>query len=129
MEEQEQKLIQEIRELFEELVKEEKGRYAPGTNYRVILPPNSSTYYYNAKKLIEKALQLSRIDQKYDASLLDEILRDEVSAVGRHHYEYKCGTNSPTTESVNELVRLMHDATYHIKLYSYEVLGDIDINR
>ena len=38
----------------------------------------------------------------------------EVDFVGDYSYEYKKGTNTPTSRSLDEMIRLMKDATERI---------------
>ncbi len=123
----EEQLKNAIRGLFIELIQEEKGRYVPGSNYQFILPPDNYFYCKKARELVEKAHQLSDIKKTYNADYLDKVLDKEVDMVKRHTLRYRRDTNKPTIESVNERVSLMHDATYHIKLYFSDVLGDIEI--
>ena len=67
----EQKLIQEIRSLYEDLKAEEKGSYLPGSGFRWIEPPSGIKYCFTAKKLLVKAIELSKINpDKYRTHLL-----------------------------------------------------------
>ena len=67
----EQKLIQEIRSLYDDLKAEEKGSYLPGSGFRCIEPPSGVKYRFNAKKLLDKAIELSKINpDKYRTCLL-----------------------------------------------------------
>ena len=49
----EQKLIQEIRSLYDDLKAEEKGSYLPGSGFRCIEPPSGIKYRFNANPLAE----------------------------------------------------------------------------
>lgn len=53
----EQKMIQEIRSLYEDLKAEDKGSYLPGSGFRCIEPPSGVKYRFNAKKLLDKAIE------------------------------------------------------------------------
>lgn len=117
-------LIEEIRSLFEQLKEEEKGLYI--CNYRYKLPPNSGTYYQRAKQLIFKAHELSTLNEKYDSSGLNSVLDKEVERVKSYNLEYD-KNNKVKVKSQNELEKLMRDATYHIRLYFWDILGDIEL--
>ena len=119
----EEKLIDEIRSLFEQLKKEEKGQDV--CNYRYKLPPNSGAYYQIAKQLVFKAHELSALNEKYDSSGLNSVLNKEVERVKLYNLEYD-KNNKVKCKSQNELENLMHDATYHIRLYFWDVLKDIE---
>lgn len=113
----EQKLIQEIRSLYDDLKAEEKGSYLPGSGFRCIEPPSGVKYRLNAKKLLDKAIVLSKINpDKYRTSLLQlhHTMGKEVDFVGDYSYEYYKGTNKPTAKSLEKMVCLMKDATGHI---------------
>lgn len=113
----EQKLIQEIRSLYDDLKAEEKGSYLPGSGFRCIEPPSGVKYRLNAKKLLDKAIVLSKINpDKYRTFLLQlqHTMGKEVDFVGDYSYEYKKGTNKPTAKSLEKMVCLMKDATGHI---------------
>ncbi len=56
----EQKLIQEIRSLYDDLKAEEKGSYLPGSGVRCIELPSGVKYRFNAKKLLDKAINCQR---------------------------------------------------------------------
>lgn len=118
----EQQLIEEIRNLFNELVQEEKGRIVPGS-YGVVRDPNGYFYAQKAKELAAKAHELEKLNPQYDAYFLDEIIRDEVKLV--ELYEYKWKKNKPTTKSLNKMEELMHNATERLQFNFLEVLGDI----
>lgn len=113
----EQKLIQEIRSLYDDLKAEEKGSYLPGSGFRCIEPPSGVKYRFNAKNLLDKAIELSKINpDKYRTCLLQLLhtMEKEVDFVGDYSYEYKKGTNTPTSRSLDEMIRLMKDATERI---------------
>ena len=59
---EENKLIEEIRSLFEQLKEEEKGQYICNFKYR--LPPNNGAYFQIATQLISKAHELSSLNDK-----------------------------------------------------------------
>ena len=126
MENQEQQLIDEIRSLFKELVEEEKEHFDIAT-MRTIYPRNYA-YVSKAKELYQKALELEKINSKYSTYELKDVMGDEVDIVERYEYEYKKDSLKPKAKSISKMKNLMHDATYHIKLYFYEVLGDIKID-
>ena len=121
---EEQRLIEEIRAIFKELIEEEKGRFDIPT-MRIIYPRNH-VYVIKAKELYSKALELEKLDSKYYTEQLKDVMGDEVDMVDRYDYEYKKGQNTPKGKSITKMQNLMHDATYHIQLYFYEVLGDIE---
>ena len=121
----EEKLKTEIRALFRDLIKEENERFDIPTK-RIIYPQNH-VYVNKAKELYKKTIVLEKINSKYSTYELKDVIDDEVDLVDRHHYEYEKDSLIPKAKSVTELQNLMHDATYHIKLYFHEVLADIDI--
>lgn len=123
----EEQLIDEIRQLFHELIEEEKERYIPGTNYRFTLPPDNYRYYKTAEKLSLAAHELCKINHKYSSHELDETIRNEVSDIERFEYKFDSGSKEPTAKSKNELIGLMRNATTHIRISFYDVLGDIEI--
>ena len=123
MEKQEQILIDEIRSLFEELIKEEKERYDLTT--RRTIYPDGCIYALKAKELYRKAVELEKIDTKYHTWELKDVMGDEVELVNLHKNEYH--GNTPKAKSIVKLQSLMHNATYHIRLYFYEVLGNIEL--
>ena len=122
----EEKLITEIKALFHELIKEEDERLDIPT--KRIVYPQKQVYVYKAKELYKKAIELEKINSKYSTYELKDVIDDEVDLVDRHHYEYEKNSLIPKAKSVAELQNLMHNASYHIKLYFYDVLGDIDTN-
>ena len=122
----EEKLITEIKAMFCELIKEEDERFDMAK--KRITYPQKNVYVYKAKELYMKAIELEKINSKYSTYELKDVIDDEVDLVDRHHYEYEKNSLSPKGKSVAELQNLMHNASYHIKLYFYDVLGDIDID-
>ena len=126
MENQEQKLINEIRALFKELIEEENERYDILTK-RTIYPRNF-IYVSKAKELFDKAVELEKINSKYSTHELKLVFNKEFDFLEHHEYKYKKDSLIPTGKSISELQNFMHKATYHIKLYFYDVLGDININ-
>ena len=126
MENQEQKLIDEIRALFKELIEEENERYDIPTK-RTIFPRNF-VYVSKAKELFAKAVELEKIDSKYSTHELKTVFNKELYFVEHHEYKYKKDSSIPTSKSISELQNFMHNATYHIKLYYFSVLGDIKLN-
>lgn len=113
----EQKLIQEIHSLYDDLKAEEKESYLPGSVFRCIELPSGVKYRFNAKKLLDKAIELSKINpDKYRTCLLQLLhtMEKEVDFVGDYSYEYYKGTNKPTAKSLEKMVCLMKDATGHI---------------
>lgn len=126
MESQEQKLIDEIRALFKELIEEENERYDIPTK-RTIFPRNF-VYVSKAKELFAKAVELEKIDSKYSTHELKTVFNKELFFVEHHEYKYKKDSLIPTVKSISELQNFMHNATYHIKLYYYSALGDIKLN-
>ncbi len=126
MESQEQKLIDEIRALFKELIEEEDERYDIPTK-RTIFPRNF-VYVSKAKELFAKAVELEKIDSKYSTHELKTVFNKELFFVEHNEYKYKKDSLIPTVKSISELQNFMHNATYHIKLYYYSVLGDIKLN-
>lgn len=126
MENQEQKLIDEIRALFKELIEEENERYDIPTK-RTILPRNF-VYVSKAKELFAKAVELEKIDSKYSTHELKTVFNKELYFVEHHEYKYKKDSLIPSSKSISELQNFMHNATYHIESYYYNVLGDIKLN-
>ena len=113
----EQKLIQEIRSLYDDLKAEEKGSYLPGSGFRCIEPPSGVKYRFNAKKLLDKAIELSKINpDKYRTCLLQlqHTMDKEVDFVGDYSYKYHKGSNTPTAKSLENMVQMMKDASGHI---------------
>ncbi len=123
MEKLEQELIDEIRALFEELIEEEEERFDNATK-RTIYPRNF-VYVSKAKELLAKAVELEKINSRYSIHELKLVFNKELYYVENHVYKYKKGSLSPTAKSITELQNLMHNATYHIKLFYYDVLGDM----
>lgn len=121
---EEEKLIDDIRSLFEQLKKEEKGQDI--CNYRYKLPPNNGAYFQIATQLISKAHELSSLNDKYNSSELNSVLNKEVGRVKSYKLEYD-KNNRIKARSLNELEKLMHDATFHIRLYFWDILGDIEL--
>ena len=126
MENQEQKLIDEIRALFKELIEEENERYDIPTK-RTIYPRNL-VFVSKANELFAKAVELEKIDSKYSTHELKTVFNKELYFVEHHEYKYKKDSSIPTSKSISELQNVMHNATFHIKLYYYNVLGDIKLN-
>lgn len=122
-EEREKLLIDDIRSLFEELKEIKKGKIVSGM---YILPPDNYTYVKTARELIGKAYELSDLNNNYDASGLASVLNKEIKRVRLHELEYD-RNKKVKNKSVQTLIGLMHDATYHIRLYFWDVLGDIEI--
>jgi hypothetical protein len=116
-------LIEEIRSLFEQLKETEKDRIVSGI---YVLPPCRQEYIIIAEKLIQKAYELSELNNKYDTSRLPSVLSREVDHVNSHEFDYyPNGKVKP--ESVTELKKLMRDATWHIKAAFMDVLGNLQI--
>lgn len=126
MENQEQILKDEIRVLFKELIEEEDERYDISTK-RTIFPRNF-VYVSKAKELFAKAVELEKIDSKYSTHELKTVFNKELYFVEHHEYKYKKDSLIPSSKSISELQKFMHNATYHIKSYYYNVLGDIKLN-
>lgn len=103
-----------IKELYQQLKDEEKGRYAPGSRYRCILPPNGLSYYNIASKILEYARKLCSIDPKYRIYELVHTMTKEVECVRDYKLEYDKISNKPAQKSIDRLVNLMQDATSHI---------------
>ena len=81
-----------------------------------------------AKELFTKAVELEEIDTKYSTHELKTVFNKELYFVEHHEYKYKKDSSIPTSKSISELQNFMHNATCHIKLYYYNVLGDIKLN-
>ena len=126
MENQEQKLIDEIRALFKELIEEENERYDIPTK-RTIYSRNF-VYVSKAKELFTKAVELEKIDNKYSTHELKTVFNKELYFVEHHEYKYKKGTLTPSSKSITELQNYMHKATCYIRRSLFDVLGDIKIN-
>ncbi|SFW16041.1 hypothetical protein SAMN02910409_0570 [Prevotellaceae bacterium HUN156] len=121
-----QQLIDNIRTLFAKLIEEEEIR----TNIRPIrtIYPQNHIYVSIAKELYNKALELEAINKKYSTDQLKDVMGDEVDMVGQYNYDYKKNTMIPKAVSLTKLQNLMHNATYHIQMYFFDVLGDIKID-
>jgi hypothetical protein len=125
MDNQKEKLIAEIRKLFLELLDEEKEREEfVGKVIRTVYP-NKDIFVCKANMLYNKALELEKLDSKYSAYHLNEVMSDEVYMVDKHEYDFD--GLIPKPDSVNELKKRMRNAVYHLKLYYNDVLGDIKI--
>ena len=116
MKEQEQKLIEEIRTLFKELIEEEEVRFDM-LSKRTIYPRNH-VYVSKAKEVYSKALKLEELESKYYTGDLKDVMGDEVDMVNRYDYEYKENQKIPKAKSVTKMQSLMHDATDHIEFTS-----------
>ena len=127
MENQEQKLIDEICALFKELIEEENERYDIPTK-RTIYPRNF-VYVSKAKELFAKAVELEKIDTKYSTHELKTVFNKELYCVDHHEYKYKKDSLTPTGKSISELQNFMHNATCNIRRYLFDILGDIKIDR
>ena len=123
---QEQKLIDEIRVLFKELIEEEDERYDILTK-RTIYPRNF-VYVSKAKELFAKAVDLEKINAKHSTHELKTVFNKELYFVEHHEYKYKKESLIPTGKSIRELQNFMHKATCHIKRYLFDILGDIKID-
>lgn len=121
---EEEKLIDDIRSLFEQLKKEEKGQDI--CNYRYKLPPNGGAYYQIVKQLISKTYELSALNEKYDFSSLYSVLNEELERVKSYKLEYD-KNKRVKAKSQNELENLMHRATSLIRLYLKKVFIDVNI--
>ena len=77
---------------------------------------------------IAKAVELEKIDSKYSTHELKTVFNKELYFVEHHEYKYKKDSLIPSSKSISELQNFMHNATYHIKSYYYNVLGDIKLN-
>lgn len=120
---EEQKLIEDIRSIFMELLKEEKERF--DTTTRRIIYPRNYFYVNKSQELYRKAVELERVNNRYETWQLKHVIEKEVDLVNRYEYEYK--ENSPKAKSVTKMQNLMRNATKHIQLYFYDVLGDIEV--
>ena len=76
--------------------------------------------------MISKAHELSSLNDKYNSSELNSVLNKEVGRVKSYKLEYE-KNNRIKARSLNELEKLMHDATFHIRLYFWDILGDIEL--
>lgn len=123
---QEQQLIDEIRSLFKEMIEEEDERFDIVTK-RTIYPRNYM-YVSKAKDLLAKTIELEKINRKYSTYELKSVFNKELYFVDKHQYEYEKNSLIPRAKSVNELQNLMHNATHHIQMYFFDVLGDIKID-
>lgn len=109
----EEKLKNKIKELYQQLIEEEKGKYTP-CGYMYILPPNGSSYYHTAIELFHCAVELSRINKRYHINELVHTMTKEVEYVKDFEYKYDRGAKSPNKRSIDEMVSLMQNATRHI---------------
>jgi hypothetical protein len=120
---EEQKLIENIRSIFMELLEEEKERF--DTTTRRIIYPRNYFYVNKSQELYRKAVELERVNNRYETWQLKHVIEKEVDLVNRYEYEYK--ENLPKAKSVTKMQNLMRNATKHIQLYFYDVLGDIEV--
>ncbi len=103
-----------IKELYQQLEEEEKGRYALGTGFRYVLPPNGLSYYAIASEILEHARKLCSIAPKYRIYELVHTMTKEVECVRDYKLEYDRISNKPAQKSIDRLVNMMQDATSHI---------------
>ncbi len=112
---EEKELIQKILTLYEELKAEENGSYLPGTGFKYKEPPSGVRYNSKAGQLFGYAIELAKLHpDKYRTWRLQHTMEKEVDYVGNYSYKYHKGTNTPTAKSLENMVRLMKDATGHI---------------
>lgn len=124
--EQIESLKSEIISFFKELLQEPKGRYAPGSGYRVMLDPDSDYYCKTADTLVDKALELASYDDSLISGNLGSTLNHEIATIRVHKYQYgKDGR--PTAKSKLELVHLMNKANEQFRLDLYEILKDVSL--
>ena len=102
---EEEKLISDIRALFEQLKEEEKGRC--NCNFTIKLFPRGEVYVQIARQLISKANLLFSLDQRYDSLGLISVSNKEVKRVELFKLKYD-KNNQPSKKSRNELESLMH---------------------
>lgn len=119
----EQKLIEEIRAVFRELIEEEDERIDLPSMRNIY--PRKYVYVSKAEELYKKALELEQLNDKYSTYNLKDVMEEEVDQVNRHRYSYK--GDVPEKKSVDEIKCRMHKATKHIQMYFFDVLGDIKI--
>ena len=121
MDNQKGKLIEEIQNLFYELIEEEKVRLDTTTKHTIY--PRNYVYVSKAKELYAKAVELENLNSNYSTYELKSVFNNEIYYVNHHEYKYKEGRINE--KSVTELQNYMHNATKHIQMYFHEVLGDI----
>lgn len=112
--------------LFNELLQEPKGRYAPGSGYRVVLDPDSAYYCMIADNIVDKALKLASYDGSLISGNLGSTLNREIAHVRSHKHQYGEG-GKPTAKSKLELENLMNKANEQLKLDLYEILKDVSL--
>lgn len=117
----------EIISLFKELLQEPKGRYAPGSGYRVVLDPDSYYYCKIADGLIDKALELASCDSSIISGNLGSTLHREIDSVRAHKYQYE-KDGKPTARSKMELVHFMNKANCQLKQDLYEILKNVSLS-
>lgn len=110
----EEEYKKKIKNLYQQLVDKEKGDYVPGSGYRFIQPPNGISYYMTALKIMEYAIKLSKINNKYHIENLAHTISKEVEYVRDFQYKYDKNAKMPKNSSIDELTNLMKDATSHI---------------
>lgn len=110
----EEELKNKIRELYQQLKEEEKGRYVPGTGFRYFLPPDSSSYYMIASKILDCARTLCSISGKYQINELAHTITKDVECIRDYKFEYDRNSNKPKQKSLDGLVCMMRNTTCHI---------------
>lgn len=110
----EEEYKKKIKDLYQQLIDKEKGEYVPGSGYGFILPPNGISYYMTASKIMENAIELSKINNKYHTENLAHTISKEVEYVRDFEYRYDKDAKSPNKRSINEMISLMRSATGHI---------------
>lgn len=110
----EEEYKKKIKNFYQQLIDKEKGEYVPGSGYGFILPPNGISYYMIALKIMENAIELSKINNKYHTENLAHTISKEVEYVRDFQYKYGKNAKMPKANSINEMVSLMQNATRHI---------------
>jgi len=124
MDNQKEKLVNDIRSIFYELIEEEDVRF--DEKQKRTIYPRSYVYVDKANKLYAKAVELEKIDSSYSTHELKSVFNKEIYFVKHHKYKYDDG--QVTQKSLDELHSYMHNTTYQVKLSFYGVLGDIKID-
>ena len=89
------------------------------------IPPNNGANFQIATQLMSKVHELSALNDKYNSPKLNSVFNKEGVCI-KIIYIGVFYNGNVKPKSLNELEKLMHDATFHIRLYFWNVLSDIE---